>query len=95
MGGGDGDVLTIFSVESFEVEGGRGGTFSVPADEGTMILGIFDLRDAGKEILRKRPSFSFRLGLVSVAFESITGLDSVLVVSVLVVAPLSPPGPGG
>lgn len=60
-------------------EGGRGGTFSVSADDKTVILEILFLREPAKEGRFRRPS-SFRLGSVMVTSECLFGLGSVLVV---------------
>lgn len=67
--------------------GRGGGMFSLSADNGTLILGVFALRGLAKEGLRKRPSFPFRLGLSLAIFESllesIPELDSDFLVSPL------------
>ena len=87
-------VFAVFGAESVEVggdacevvEGGRGGTLSLPVDDERVILGILDLSELAKEGRFRRPSFCFRSAPASAISESLP---------ILVVTPLSPFTPTG
>ena len=83
-----GNVCEFEGGSDLLVGGGRGGTVSFPADDETVILGIFALNELASEEDRfRRPSFSLRLVSVSTAFESspesITELDSIFLETAL------------